>query len=101
MAKARFLYRSFCAGLNCCVNAPASAACHLRSPRCRNSKAASAESGQLPLTSCHGYQRGAQLLKFCRDRLEAVGNSRLLGARSQTLTQADHCLAFSMQPAHV
>ena len=31
------------------------------------------ESGQLPLDQLlTGYQRGAQLLKFCRDRLEAV-----------------------------
>ncbi|CAN5134228.1 exodeoxyribonuclease VII small subunit [Polaromonas sp.] len=31
------------------------------------------ESGQLPLDQLlSGYQRGAQLLKFCRDRLEAV-----------------------------
>ena len=31
------------------------------------------ESGQLPLDHLlAGYQRGAQLLKFCRDRLEAV-----------------------------
>ena len=31
------------------------------------------ESGQLPLDQLlAGYQRGAQLLKFCRDRLEAV-----------------------------
>ncbi|MDB5932478.1 MAG: exodeoxyribonuclease small subunit [Polaromonas sp.] len=33
----------------------------------------SLESGQLPLDRLlAGYQRGAQLLKFCRDRLEAV-----------------------------
>ena len=33
----------------------------------------SLESGQLPLDQLlTGYQRGAQLLKFCRDRLEAV-----------------------------
>ncbi|RYX95228.1 MAG: exodeoxyribonuclease VII small subunit [Comamonadaceae bacterium] len=31
------------------------------------------ESGQLPLDQLlSGYQRGAFLLKFCRDRLEAV-----------------------------
>ena len=31
------------------------------------------ESGQLPLEQLlSGYQRGAQLLQFCRDRLEAV-----------------------------
>ena len=31
------------------------------------------ESGQLPLEQLMaGYQRGAELLKFCRDRLEAV-----------------------------
>jgi exodeoxyribonuclease VII small subunit len=31
------------------------------------------ESGQLPLDQLlTGYQRGAELLKFCRDRLEAV-----------------------------
>lgn len=31
------------------------------------------ESGQLPLDQLlTGYQHGAQLLKFCRDRLEAV-----------------------------
>lgn len=31
------------------------------------------ESGQLPLDQLlTGYQRGAQLLKFCRDKLEAV-----------------------------
>ena len=33
------------------------------------------ESGQLPLERLlTGYQRGAELLKFCRDRLEAVEN---------------------------
>ena len=33
------------------------------------------ESGQLPLDQLlTGYQRGAQLLKFCRHRLEAVEN---------------------------
>ena len=33
------------------------------------------ESGQLPLDQLlAGYQRGAQLLKFCRDKLEAVEN---------------------------
>ena len=33
------------------------------------------ESGQLPLDQLlSGYQRGAQLLKFCRDKLEAVEN---------------------------
>lgn len=31
------------------------------------------ESGQLPLEQLMaGYQRGAELLKFCRDKLEAV-----------------------------
>ncbi len=31
------------------------------------------ESGQMPLEGLlSGYQRGAELLKFCRDRLEAV-----------------------------
>jgi exodeoxyribonuclease VII small subunit len=31
------------------------------------------ESGQLPLEQLlSGYQRGAQLLQFCRDRLDAV-----------------------------
>jgi exodeoxyribonuclease VII small subunit len=31
------------------------------------------ESGQLPLDQLlTGYERGAELLKFCRDRLEAV-----------------------------
>ncbi|MEO7159022.1 MAG: exodeoxyribonuclease VII small subunit [Polaromonas sp.] len=35
----------------------------------------SLESGQLPLDQLlTGYQRGAQLLKFCRDKLEAVEN---------------------------
>ena len=34
---------------------------------------ASLEAGQLPLDQLlTGYQRGAQLLKFCRDKLEAV-----------------------------
>ena len=33
----------------------------------------SLESGQMPLDQLlTGYQRGAQLLKFCRERLEAV-----------------------------
>ncbi|MCJ0764099.1 exodeoxyribonuclease VII small subunit [Variovorax terrae] len=33
------------------------------------------ESGQMPLEQLlSGYQRGAELLKFCRDRLEAVEN---------------------------
>ena len=33
------------------------------------------ESGQLPLDQLLvGYQRGAALLKFCRDRLESVEN---------------------------
>ncbi|HYW56491.1 MAG TPA: exodeoxyribonuclease VII small subunit [Polaromonas sp.] len=36
---------------------------------------ASLESGQLPLDQLlTGYQRGAELLKFCRDRLGAVEN---------------------------
>lgn len=31
------------------------------------------ESGDMPLEQLlNGYQRGAELLKFCRDRLEAV-----------------------------
>ena len=31
------------------------------------------ESGQMPLAELlTGYQRGAELLKFCRDRLQAV-----------------------------
>jgi exodeoxyribonuclease VII small subunit len=33
------------------------------------------ESGQMPLDQLlSGYQRGAELLKFCRERLEAVEN---------------------------
>lgn len=33
------------------------------------------ESGQLPLDQLlTGYQRGAELLKFCRDKLQAVEN---------------------------
>jgi exodeoxyribonuclease VII small subunit len=33
------------------------------------------EGGQMPLDQLlMGYQRGAQLLKFCRDKLEAVDN---------------------------
>ena len=33
------------------------------------------ESGQLPLEDLlTGYQRGAELLKFCRDRLQKVEN---------------------------
>ena len=33
------------------------------------------ESGEMPLAQLlTGYQRGAELLKFCRDRLEAVEN---------------------------
>jgi len=38
------------------------------------------ESGDLPLEQLlGGYQRGAELLKFCRDRLEAVeGQIKLL-----------------------
>ena len=33
------------------------------------------ESGQLPLEQLlAGYQRGAQLLQFCRDKLQAVEN---------------------------
>ena len=33
------------------------------------------ESGQLPLEQLlTGYQRGAQLLAFCRDKLQAVEN---------------------------
>ena len=33
------------------------------------------ESGQLPLEQLlTGYQRGAELLKYCRDKLEAVEN---------------------------
>jgi exodeoxyribonuclease VII small subunit len=33
------------------------------------------ESGQLPLEQLlTGYQRGAELLQFCRDRLQAVEN---------------------------
>ena len=35
----------------------------------------SLESGQLPLDQLlTGYQRGAELLKFCREKLEAVEN---------------------------
>ena len=35
----------------------------------------SIESGQLPLEQMlAGYQRGAELLKFCRDKLQAVEN---------------------------
>lgn len=37
--------------------------------------ASNLESGKLPLEQLlTGYQRGAQLLKFCRDKLEAVEN---------------------------
>lgn len=33
------------------------------------------ESGQLPLEQLlTGYQRGAELLQFCRQKLQAVGN---------------------------
>jgi exodeoxyribonuclease VII small subunit len=33
------------------------------------------ESGELPLEQMlSGYQRGAQLLQFCRDKLQAVEN---------------------------
>lgn len=33
------------------------------------------ESGQLPLEQLlEGYQRGAELLQFCRDKLQAVEN---------------------------
>jgi exodeoxyribonuclease VII small subunit len=33
------------------------------------------ESGDMPLDQLlSGYQRGAELLKFCRDKLEAVEN---------------------------
>jgi exodeoxyribonuclease VII small subunit len=32
------------------------------------------ESGQVPLEELMGYQRGAELLQFCRDRLDAVEN---------------------------
>lgn len=33
------------------------------------------ESGEMPLDQLlGGYQRGAELLKFCRDKLEAVEN---------------------------
>ena len=36
---------------------------------------ASLEAGQLPLDQLlSGYQRGAELLKFCRDKLAAVEN---------------------------
>ena len=49
------------------------------------------ESGQLPLDQLlAGYQRGAQLLKFCRDRLEAVENQIkvLEGSELKPWTQA-------------
>ena len=49
------------------------------------------ESGQLPLDQLlTGYQRGAQLLKFCRDRLEAVENQIkvLEGTELKPWTQA-------------
>lgn len=49
------------------------------------------ESGQLPLDQLlAGYQRGAQLLKFCRDRLEAVENQIkvLEGGELKPWTQA-------------
>ena len=51
----------------------------------------SLESGQLPLDQLlTGYQRGAQLLKFCRDRLEAVETQIkvLEGAELKPWTQA-------------
>lgn len=49
------------------------------------------ESGQLPLDQLlAGYQRGAQLLKFCRDKLEAVETQIkvLEGAELKTWAQA-------------
>ncbi|MGV8804366.1 MAG: exodeoxyribonuclease VII small subunit [Polaromonas sp.] len=49
------------------------------------------ESGQLPLDQLlGGYQRGAQLLAFCRDRLEAVENQIkvLEGTELKPWTQA-------------
>ena len=47
---------------------------------------ASLEAGQLPLDQLlTGYQRGAQLLKFCRDKLEAVETrSRCWKARNSS-----------------
>ncbi len=49
------------------------------------------ESGQLPLDQLlSGYQRGAQLLAFCRNRLEAVENQIkvLEGTELKPWTQA-------------
>ena len=49
------------------------------------------ESGQLPLDQLlSGYQRGAQLLAFCRERLEAVENQIkvLEGTELKSWTQA-------------
>ena len=49
------------------------------------------ESGQLPLDQLlSGYQRGAQLLAFCRERLEAVENQIkvLEGTELKPWTQA-------------
>jgi exodeoxyribonuclease VII small subunit len=48
-------------------------------------------SGQLPLDQLlSGYQRGAQLLAFCRDRLQAVENQIkvLEGTELKSWTQA-------------
>ena len=50
------------------------------------------ESGQLPLEDLLGqYQRGAQLLAFCRERLQAVEEQvkRLDGDVLRPLTQGD------------
>ena len=50
------------------------------------------ESGQLPLEDLLGqYQRGAQLLAFCRERLQAVEEQvkRLDGDVLRSLTQGD------------
>ena len=50
------------------------------------------ESGQLPLEDLLGqYQRGAQLLAFCRERLQAVEEQvkRLAGDVLRPLTQGD------------
>ena len=56
------------------------------------------ESGQLPLEQLlAGYERGAQLLKFCRDKLQAVEEQiKVLDAGVLTPEPADGAARFPL-----
>jgi exodeoxyribonuclease VII small subunit len=57
------------------ISAPAAPASYEAALEELETLVARLESGQLPLDQLlTGYQRGAELLKFCHDKLEAVEN---------------------------